>query len=107
MNVCDALTIRSIGLGLELSKLLLARGHKVFATVRSAPSPGTFPEQINVIKDIDVGEEDAGAKLVAGLDGAKLDLTIINAALFKAEVRPREGPSREPVETDAVICADL
>lgn len=78
-------------MGLELSKLLLSRGHKVFATVRSAPSPGTLPEQITVIKDIDVGEEDAGAKLVAGLNGAKLDLTIINAALFKAEVCPVEG----------------
>ena len=36
---------------------------------------------------MDVGEESAGETIVRGLGGAKLDLTIINAGVFKSEVR--------------------
>jgi len=75
----------SRGLGLELAKTLHTRGHKVFATTRSPPSPSTFPEEITVIPGIDVGEGDAGTKIVEALGGAKVDVAIINAGLFKPE----------------------
>lgn len=71
----------SRGLGLELVRNLNSRGSNVFATVRSTPKTGTFPVGVNV------GEEDAGAKIVCGLGGTKVDLTIVNAGVFKAEVR--------------------
>lgn len=74
------------GLGLELAKTLHARGHKVFATTRSPPSSDAFPNEINIISGIDVGEENAGSKIAQALKGTKLDVTIINAGLFKPEV---------------------
>lgn len=77
----------SRGLGLELVRNLNSRGSNVFATVRSTPKTGTFPVGVNVIEGVDIGEEDAGAKIVCGLGGTKVDLTIVNAGVFKAEVR--------------------
>lgn len=75
----------SRGLGLELAKTLHARNAKVFATTRSPPSDDAFPKDISVISGIDVGQEDAGSKIVRALSGTKVDVAIINAGLFKPE----------------------
>lgn len=40
----------SRGLGLALTKELARRGTDVFATVRSTPKPGTFPDGVKVIE---------------------------------------------------------
>lgn len=88
MPAATALIIgASRGLGIELVRNLSSHGSNVFATVRSTPKTGTFPVGVNVIEDVDIGEEDAGAKIVRGLGGTKVDLTIVNAGVFKAEVR--------------------
>ncbi|KII91324.1 hypothetical protein PLICRDRAFT_503995 [Plicaturopsis crispa FD-325 SS-3] len=75
----------SRGLGLELTKAFHAAKYTVFATTRSPPAPGTFPEGVNVIPHVDVGTESAGPTIVAGLSGAKLDRVILNAAVFHKE----------------------
>ena len=77
----------SRGLGLALVKALRSRGDNVFATVRSPPPSGTFPAGTHVIEGVDVGERDAGEKIVNGLGGEKVGLVIINAGYLKAEVR--------------------
>ena len=77
----------SRGLGLELVRSLHSRGSTVYATVRSPPKAGTFPDGTKIIEAVDVGEESAGETIVRGLGGAKLDLTIINAGVFHSEVR--------------------
>lgn len=88
MSLPTALVIgASRGLGLELARSLQARGSNVYATVRSPPKAGTFPDGVKVIEGVDVGEEKAGETIIRGMGGAKLDLTIINAGVFKAEVR--------------------
>lgn len=76
----------SRGLGLELARTLHERGWHVFATVRSPVSTGTLPEAVDIIGGVDVGLENAGEKIVASLSGRKVDLVIINAGIFKAEV---------------------
>lgn len=76
----------SRGLGLELTKLLHSRGNHVFATVRSLPKSGTFPDGVNVIHDVDVANKNAGELITQGLKGEKVDLTIINAGYFTTEV---------------------
>lgn len=75
----------SRGLGLQLAKVLHANGHQVFATVRSAEND-TLPAEVKTIPEVDIGKEDAGARIVEGLKGSKLDLVIINAGVFKKEV---------------------
>lgn len=74
----------SRGLGLELTKGLLSRQYKVFATVRSQNA--SLPSGVNVITDVDIAEESAGAKIVEGLSGQKLDLVFVNAGVFKSDV---------------------
>ncbi|KAF8063275.1 hypothetical protein FPV67DRAFT_235324 [Lyophyllum atratum] len=83
MSICLVVGA-SRGLGLELSKKLRADGHKVFATVRSKPAE-PLPKGVDVISGIDMSKEDAGSKVVQGLKGAKLDLVIVNAGVFKKE----------------------
>ena len=77
----------SRGLGLSLVKALHSRGDTVFATVRSQPPQDTFPPGTRIIQGVDVGERDAGEKIVHGLAGEKVGLVIVNAGYFKAEVR--------------------
>jgi NAD(P)-dependent dehydrogenase (short-subunit alcohol dehydrogenase family) len=77
----------SRGLGLALVKALRTRGDTVFATVRSPPAPDAFPPGTRVIQGVDVGERDAGEKIVQGLAGEKVGLVIVNAGYFKSEVR--------------------
>ncbi|KAF5376436.1 hypothetical protein D9615_008654 [Tricholomella constricta] len=74
----------SRGLGLELAKALHVDGHTVYATIRSKQTD-SLPDDVLVIPEIDIGEEDAGIKIVQGLNGTKLDLVIINAGVFKKE----------------------
>ncbi|RDB21787.1 hypothetical protein Hypma_010853 [Hypsizygus marmoreus] len=84
-NMPNSLVIgASRGLGLEIAKALHADGHKVFATVRSSGSK-SLPIDVIVISNIDIAQEDAGSKIVEGLKGAKLDLVVVNAGVFKKE----------------------
>ncbi|KAF9459726.1 hypothetical protein BDZ94DRAFT_1267526 [Collybia nuda] len=82
----------SRGLGLQLSKVLHANGHRVFATIRSSQNHN-MPAGVSTIPGIDIGREDAGARIVQGLEGEKLDLVIINAGVFKKETL--EAPNFE------------
>ncbi|KAF5390028.1 hypothetical protein D9757_003887 [Collybiopsis confluens] len=88
----------SRGLGLELAKNLHGRdGYNVFATTRSLDThirPEQLPNEINVIPNIDLTKEDAGAQIVSYLRGdlglgnasdEQLDLVIVNAGVFKAD----------------------
>lgn len=89
----------SRGLGLVLTKELHKRGSTVYATTRSAPKPGMFPDGVHVIEGVDVGEPDAGKKLVEELGEVKLDLTVIVAGVLSKEVRSRmvvDPPSLPP-----------
>ncbi|KAG5643981.1 hypothetical protein DXG03_009270 [Asterophora parasitica] len=47
--------------------------------------PATIVIGVTVIHGIDIGEENAGYKIVQALEGTKLDLVIINAGVFKKE----------------------
>ena len=76
----------SRGLGLELAKALVAQGHNVFATIRSAKSASSLPSSVHLIEGVDLSEESAGPTIVRGLKGQKLDLVIVNAGVFKKEV---------------------
>ncbi|KAF8999151.1 hypothetical protein BDQ17DRAFT_1361440 [Cyathus striatus] len=75
----------SRGLGFELAKTLLQDGHNVFATTRSSASKSKLPDGIKVIPEVDLAQEDAGAKIVAELKDVKLGLVIFNAGVFKKE----------------------
>lgn len=79
----------STGLGLALVKALVSRGLTVFATVRSPPADGTFPDGVKVISGVDLTSDGGGADaLEKGLGGAKLDLVLISAGLLHGDVSP-------------------
>lgn len=67
-------------------KKLKNDGADVFATVRSKPVDGALPPGISIIENVDVTDPDAGNTIVRALNGTKLDLVIINAGYFIAEV---------------------
>ncbi|KAJ3998126.1 hypothetical protein F5050DRAFT_1567927 [Lentinula boryana] len=93
----------SRGLGLELAKTLHSRNYQVFATTRSPDAHirkelgSDFPQEINIVPNIDLKQEDAGKRIVSYLKGdlglgvekggetKKLDLVIMNAGVFKAD----------------------
>ncbi|KAF5356555.1 hypothetical protein D9758_008234 [Tetrapyrgos nigripes] len=76
----------SRGLGRELAKSLRTRGFEVFATIRLENiAAAELPSDIKIIPNIDLAQEDAGAKLVKGLGSQKLDLVLVNAGILKAE----------------------
>lgn len=92
----------SRGLGLQLAKVLHADGHRVFATVRSAQND-TLPAEVQTIPEVDIGKEDAGARIVEGLKGSKLDLVIINAGVFKKEVGTATVQELPPKSVNLVV----
>ena len=87
MPITSLVVGASRGLGLALVKALRSRGDNVYATVRSPPPSGTFPPGTHIIEGVDIGERDAGEKIVNGLGEAKVRLVIVNAGFFKAEAR--------------------
>lgn len=61
----------------------------MYATVRSPPKPDTFPksDKLRVLQGIDVSKEEAGKKIVEGLEkGQKVDGVWIVAGLLVPEV---------------------
>ncbi|KAJ3901551.1 oxidoreductase [Lentinula edodes] len=100
----------SRGLGLELAKILHDRNFQVFATSRSPAAHirkelgPDFPQDINIIPNIDLTQRNAGERIVSYLKGdlglgvglgetRKLDLVIMNAGVFKADTL--ENPNWE------------
>lgn len=77
----------SSGIGLELVKILAARGDKVFATCRKKASSATGVDQISevpgdvtIIEGIDVASDDCKAALAASaLAGVQIDVLVHNA----------------------------
>lgn len=95
----------SCGFGLELAKNLHSKDFQVFATTRS-PEPRTrkdlsqtgaeLSDEINIVPSIDLTQEDAGERIATYLTsdlglgvagGKQLDLVIMNAGVFKSDVR--------------------
>ncbi len=76
----------SRGLGLALTKYL-STTRTVYATVRSPPTEGTFPQGVKVIDGIDVGKEEAGKKIVEALKGEKIGLVAVISGILTPEVR--------------------
>lgn len=58
----------------------------VYATVRSAPKPGSLPDGVNVIEGIDVSKKDCGDKIVDGLQGKTVQVVIYVSGILKPEV---------------------
>lgn len=79
MNILITGTNR--GIGLELCRQYLARGETVFATCRE---PGEELQQIPVklITDIDVSNDNIGAKLKEALADTPLDMIINNSGIM-------------------------
>ncbi|KAF8639262.1 hypothetical protein AX16_010334 [Volvariella volvacea WC 439] len=76
----------SRGLGLELVKALKSRQiDQVFATVQSVERASNIPEGVHIIDGVDLSKEDAGKRIVDGLNGVQVDLVILNAGIFKKE----------------------
>lgn len=71
------------GLGYELALYYHGLGYKVTGTARSS-SPQDAPSDISWISGVDVAEESAGAKIVAGLK-AKQDVVVLTAGFFGKE----------------------
>ena len=69
------------GIGLELTRQLHARGDTAIATCRSS-SPELAAVGCRVLEGIDVGSDDVGEKLDAGLEpGERIDVLVNNAGI--------------------------
>ena len=68
------------GIGLEIVRLLVARGDSVIAVVRSS-SPELAKTGARVIDDIDVGDDASVAKLAARVGDVQLDIVVNNAGV--------------------------
>mgnify|MGYP000664749020 CR=1 FL=1 len=76
----------SSGIGLCLTKMLAARGDKIYATVRTRASSATGVDHISavegdvtVLEGIDVADDGVGELLSKVLTGVKIDCVIHNA----------------------------
>jgi len=69
------------GIGLELVRLLVARGDSVIAVVRSS-SPELAKSGARVIDDVDVGDDASVAKLAARVGDVQLDVLVNNAGIL-------------------------
>lgn len=78
------ITGASAGIGLELTKQLIARGDKVIAAVRTTNDElaGTGA---TVIENIDVTSDESAAALAAAVDDASIDVLINNAGVLKPD----------------------
>lgn len=61
----------------------------VYATVRSAPKPGTLPDGVNMIEGVDVSKKECGEKIVDGLQGRTVQVVIYVSGILKSEVSGR------------------
>lgn len=75
----SVVTGASRGIGLELTRVLAARGHSVLGTYRTAP-----PETIDGVSwhPLNVTDPDSHAALSAHLDGRPIDLLVCNAGIY-------------------------
>lgn len=72
------------GIGLELCRQLQARGDQVIAACRSA-SEDLLSLGVEVLEDVDVGDEGSVAAMAGRLEGRRLDWLINNAGILGAE----------------------
>lgn len=95
----------SSGIGLELCKQLAARGDTVYGTVRKTQSSMSGEDQVSsvagvtLVEGIDVAQDDVGPKLLAALEGVKLDVVIHNAGSLSGS---RDGSLFEEQKFDNV-----
>ena len=71
------------GIGLELTRLLCARGDTVVATCRKA-SPELQRTGAEIVEDVDVGSDEAVAALAARLEGRRIDWLVNNAGILQS-----------------------
>lgn len=76
------ITGASKGIGLELTRRLVARGERVFAACRKA-SPELSAAGAVVVEGIEVTDPAAAGRLSQALDGERVDLLINNAGIFR------------------------
>lgn len=72
------------GIGLALVQGHVARGDAVLATCR-APSPELAASGAEVLDGIELTEQAGVARIVAALDGRRLDRAILNAGVLRVE----------------------
>ncbi len=72
------------GIGLELTRQLADRGDEVIATVRKT-SDDLSKLNVEVIEGVDVGDDDAVARLAQSLEGRTIDVLINNAGILTRE----------------------
>lgn len=78
----------STGIGFELVKQLIARGSKVYATVRK-PNKAVADLGATVIDGVDVTSDTACAALAKKLNGVKIDVLVCNAGSYDAGTLPK------------------
>ncbi len=72
------------GIGLEMCKLLKARGEDVIAVCRSQSSE-LSALGVRIIENTDIGDADSVARLKSELAGQQIDVLINNAGLLKGD----------------------
>ena len=83
-NSIVVITGANRGIGLELARLYAGRGCSVIGVCREA-SPELEEVDKRIIESVDVTTDEGVAKLVAGLEGERIDLLINNAGLLQDE----------------------
>jgi len=88
------------GIGLELTRQILAQGHQVVATCRNPGEAGELNTLTNAgelqVVQCDIGKPDDIAALVESLHGSTIDVLIINAGIYGPRDAVLGNLSREP-----------
>lgn len=93
----------SRGLGLRMAQEYLARDWRVIGTVREG-SPGGLPQLAATsagrltVETLDLTSQDQLDALRARLDGERIDLLFVNAAIASADVPAAEVPTQDFVD---------
>ena len=89
-------------MGLAISEELIAQGARVYVTSRV---PFKLDGAAGIIQDINVQDNECGAKLVKALNGKKVDILINNAGYFYGPVEKIDSLNFEEEMKMIDICA--